>query len=117
MRRRMMLALLTLIACGPIVPAAQTTSPRPPPPAADRKPGDYPLGPDSLPQDGVPKGKLEGPFLFRSQVIANTVRRYWIYVPVAVHRRSARERPRVPGRPACDEPDGIAASASGPART
>ena len=77
----MMLALLTLIACGPIVPAAQTTSPRPPPPAADRKPGDYPLGPDSLPQDGVPKGKLEGPFLFRSQVIANTVRRYWIYVP------------------------------------
>ncbi len=81
MRRRMMLALLTLIACGPIVAAAQTTSPPPPPPAADRKPGDYPLGPDSLPQDGVPKGKLEGPFLFRSQVIANTVRRYWIYVP------------------------------------
>ena len=48
---------------------------------SQRKPGDYPLGADSLPQDGVPKGKLEGPLLFKSQVIANTVRRYWIYVP------------------------------------
>jgi hypothetical protein len=46
-----------------------------------RKPGDYPLGPDSLPQEGVPRGKLEGPLLFRSQVFTNTVRRYWIYVP------------------------------------
>src|SRR4030095_17077715 len=46
-----------------------------------RKPGDYPLGPDSLPQDGVPKGRLEGPFLFKSQVMAGAVRRYWIYVP------------------------------------
>jgi enterochelin esterase-like enzyme len=36
---------------------------------------------DSLPQPGVPKGRLEGPFLFQSQVIENTVRRYWIYVP------------------------------------
>src|SRR5579862_944911 len=26
-----------------------------------RKPGEYALGPDSLPQPGVPKGKLEGP--------------------------------------------------------
>ena len=50
--------------------------------AAQRKPGDYPLGPDSLPQEGVPKGTLEGPLLFKSQAIANTVRRYWIYVPV-----------------------------------
>jgi enterochelin esterase family protein len=49
--------------------------------AAGRKPGDYPLGPDSLKQPGVPEGRLEGPFEFRSQVIANTIRRYWIYVP------------------------------------
>jgi S-formylglutathione hydrolase FrmB len=48
---------------------------------ADRKPGTYALGPDSLPQAGVPKGRLEGPFEFSSQIIANTVRRYWIYVP------------------------------------
>ena len=53
----------------------------PPTPPGQRQPGTYPLGPDSLPQDGVPKGKLDGPFLFKSQIIAGTVRRYWIYVP------------------------------------
>ncbi len=42
---------------------------------------DYVLGPDSLPQAGVPKGHVEGPFVFRSQVFADTVRQYWIYVP------------------------------------
>jgi enterochelin esterase-like enzyme len=46
-----------------------------------RQPGTYTLGPDSLPQEGVPKGRLEGPLLFRSQIIPNTVRRYWVYVP------------------------------------
>ncbi len=39
------------------------------------------LGPDSQVHEGVPKGKLEGPFEFKSKVLANTVRRYWIYVP------------------------------------
>ena len=49
---------------------------------AARQPGEYPLGPDSLPQPGVPQGRLEGPFLFKSPAaIPNTVRRYWIYVP------------------------------------
>ncbi|MEJ7711815.1 MAG: hypothetical protein WKF84_18590 [Pyrinomonadaceae bacterium] len=41
----------------------------------------YKLGPDSLPQQGVPKGKLNGPFTFKSQIIAGTVRKYWVYVP------------------------------------
>ena len=41
----------------------------------------YPTHPDSLPQAGVPQGKLEGPFLFRSQVFTNTVRKYWVFVP------------------------------------
>ena len=41
----------------------------------------YELGPDSLPQEGMPKGKLDGPFLFKSQVFSNTVRQYWVYVP------------------------------------
>ena len=36
---------------------------------------------DSKPQVGVPKGQLSGPFEFHSQIIADTVRRYWIYVP------------------------------------
>ncbi len=47
----------------------------------NRKPGEYKLGPDSLPQPGVPKGTLEGPMLFRSQIFTNTVRQYWVYVP------------------------------------
>jgi len=47
----------------------------------------YELGPDSLPQPGVPKGKLEGPFLFESKVIENTVRRYWVYVPAQYNSR------------------------------
>jgi enterochelin esterase family protein len=41
----------------------------------------YPLGPDSLPQPGVPQGRLEGPLEFRSTIIPGTVRRYWIHVP------------------------------------
>jgi hypothetical protein len=49
--------------------------------AAMRKPGEYPFMADSLPQEGVPKGRLEGPFEFKSQVFAGTVRQYWVYVP------------------------------------
>lgn len=58
--------------------------------AAQRKPGEYPLGPDSLPKAGVPKGTLVGPTLFRSNILANTVRKYWVYVPAQY----------TPGRPA-----------------
>lgn len=41
----------------------------------------YPLGKDSLPQDGVPEGKLEGPFLHQSKIIADTIRKFWVYIP------------------------------------
>src|SRR5438874_2290906 len=51
----------------------------------------YPLGPDSLPQEGVPHGKLEGPTLFKSKVFAGTVRQYWVYVPAQY----------TPDQPAC----------------
>jgi len=50
-----------------------------PPPA--RQPGDYPLTADSLAQPGIPTGRLEGPFPFRSRIIAGTVRQYWVFVP------------------------------------
>ncbi|MBL9201219.1 MAG: hypothetical protein JNL39_11975 [Opitutaceae bacterium] len=49
--------------------------------SAARKPGEYQHGPDSFPQPGVPKGRLIGPLEFRSKIIANTVRQYWVYVP------------------------------------
>jgi enterochelin esterase-like enzyme len=41
----------------------------------------YRLGPDSLPQDGVPKGQIRGPFTLPSQVYAGTQHTYWVYVP------------------------------------
>ena len=43
--------------------------------------GDFALGPDSLVQEGVPQGRLEGPFEFHSKIIKDTVRRYWVFVP------------------------------------
>ncbi len=41
----------------------------------------YRLGPDSLPQEGVPKGEIRGPFTLPSQVYAGTQHTYWVYVP------------------------------------
>ena len=41
----------------------------------------YPLTADSRPQADVPHGRLEGPFEFKSEIFAGTVRRYWIFVP------------------------------------
>ena len=75
MQRRFVVLVLILLGAATTVASAASAQ------TATRKPGAYPLTPDSLPQDGVPKGRLEGPFEFRSQIIANTVRRYWIYVP------------------------------------
>jgi enterochelin esterase-like enzyme len=41
----------------------------------------YKLGPDSLPQEGVPEGKLLGPMHLPSAVFTNYSHTYWIYVP------------------------------------
>lgn len=41
---------------------------------------DYPLGPDSMVQPGVPTGKIEQ-FRWKSDVFAGTERDCWIYVP------------------------------------
>ena len=45
------------------------------------KTGDFALTEDSLVREGVPQGRLEGPFEFHSDIIKNTVRRYWVFVP------------------------------------
>jgi enterochelin esterase family protein len=39
------------------------------------------LTPDHFPQDGVPRGRLEGPFEFHSEIMSGTVRLYWVFVP------------------------------------
>src|SRR5277367_4994115 len=41
----------------------------------------YKLGPDSLPQEGVPKGRLVGPATLPSEVFPGTQHTYWVYVP------------------------------------
>src|SRR5215831_16496601 len=41
----------------------------------------YKLGPDSLPQEGVPNGKLIGPATLASEVFPGTQHTYWVYVP------------------------------------
>ena len=62
--------------------------------SADRKPGDYPLGPDSQANPAIAHGQLLGPFEFRSKVIAGTVRRYWVYVP-AGYKADAPQAPNL----------------------
>jgi len=63
--RRAILALLALLAPGHVTMGAD----------------DYKLGPDSSRQPGVPQGRVEGPFVWKSQVFKDTVRQYWVYVP------------------------------------
>ena len=42
---------------------------------------DYVPGPDSKPQDGVPKGVVTKYSWTNSAIFAGTVRDYWVYVP------------------------------------
>jgi enterochelin esterase-like enzyme len=41
----------------------------------------YRLGPDSMLQEGVPKGEIQGPFTLPSHVYLGTQHTYWVYVP------------------------------------
>ena len=41
----------------------------------------YKLGPDSLSQDGVPKGEISEPVVLPSQAYPGTQHTYWVYVP------------------------------------
>ena len=54
------------------------------PPAAKQPPSpdsQYRLGPDSQPQEGVPKGEIKGPFTLPCAVYPGTQHTYWVYVP------------------------------------
>lgn len=42
---------------------------------------EYPVHPDSRPQEGVPQGEIKGPFEWHSRIFPGTVREYAIYVP------------------------------------
>lgn len=43
-------------------------------------PTEYKLGPDSMEQPGVPKGKVTK-YTWKSQIFPETIRDYWVYVP------------------------------------
>jgi enterochelin esterase family protein len=66
--------LLIVLTCGPAFAAE-----------------DYKPGPDSHPQDGVPRGEVTKHSFTNSAVYPGTVRDYWIYVPKQYD----------PGKPAC----------------
>lgn len=41
----------------------------------------YPVPPEAVTNEDVPRGAVEGPFEFRSKIFPGTVRKYWVYVP------------------------------------
>jgi enterochelin esterase family protein len=53
-------------------------APTPPGPHANSQ---YRLGPDSFPQEGVPKGEIRGPYTLPSNAYPGTQHTYWVYVP------------------------------------
>ncbi|HLJ55386.1 MAG TPA: alpha/beta hydrolase-fold protein, partial [Chthonomonadaceae bacterium] len=97
------LAGLLALALAPAAPqqsagSTQTPAParqggrrgsRPPMPPGPNPDSQYRLGPDSMPQDGVPKGEIKGPFVIQSQAYPGTQHTYWVYVP-------AQYDPKVP---------------------
>ncbi len=71
---------LAYFLCAGCVFAQAPARPAPPPvdPLMDQY---YVLGPDSMPQPGVPRGKLIGPTYLPSQVFPGNQHTYFVYVP------------------------------------
>jgi enterochelin esterase family protein len=68
--------------CLILAGAAFTQTPTPPPmPPGPNPNSQYRLGPDSMPQEGVPKGEIRGPYHIQSQAYPGTQHTYWVYVP------------------------------------
>jgi enterochelin esterase-like enzyme len=93
MKKRIVISIaLAAVAFGQTPPPAQTPTapaagrggrggaPQPMPPGPPPN-SQYRLGPDSLPQEGVPKGEIRGPFVVKSEVYPGTQHTYWVYVP------------------------------------
>jgi enterochelin esterase-like enzyme len=78
-------ALSLLIAALAVMGVAQTPkqqkSAPPAQPPGPNPNSQYRLGPDSLPQEGVPKGEIRGPFTLVCNVYPGTQHTYWVYVP------------------------------------
>src|SRR5579863_3855899 len=70
---RMKPALLCAVALAATAAKGQNPAPNPD--------SQYRLGPDSMAQEGVPKGEIRGPFTLPSQVFPGTQHTYFVYVP------------------------------------
>ncbi len=83
MKRNLIPAFVFLAAAA----SAQTPAATPPPhsgPVMAETPNtdaSYKLAVDAIPQDGVPKGEIKGPFTLPSQAYPGTQHTYWVYVP------------------------------------
>jgi enterochelin esterase-like enzyme len=64
-------------------PSAASQNERPRAPMAETPNTDthYNFSPDSIPQEGVPKGVIKGPFTLPSEAYPGTQHTYWVYVP------------------------------------
>src|SRR3954451_22801311 len=72
----------------PAAPAQTGAAPQPargnnqqPMPPGPNPNSQYRLGPDSLPQEGIPKGEIRGPYTLPSNAYPGTQHTYWVYVP------------------------------------
>jgi enterochelin esterase-like enzyme len=79
------LAVLILpngFAQAPAQPATPSSTTRTNRPAPDRRmDAFYKIGPDSMKQEGVPEGRIDGPKVIQSEVFPGTQHTYWVYVP------------------------------------
>src|ERR1035437_7275229 len=62
-------------------PAAAGRGAQQPLPPGPNPNSQYRLGPDSMPQEGVPKGEIRGSFVLPSNAYPGTQHTYWVYVP------------------------------------
>ena len=52
---------------------------------------EYPIPEDAQVHEGVPQGRVDGPFVCTSKIYPGTIRNYWIYVPASYD--AARQTP------------------------
>src|ERR1043166_7195562 len=74
-------AALAQTSTTPRTPGQVGRGRRPPMPPRPSPDSQYHLGPDSLAQEGVPKGELRGPYTLPSKAYPGTQHTYWVYVP------------------------------------
>ena len=87
--KKVAMSVISLLFAGAValaqVPSPAPAQPRgggqPPMPPGANPNSQYRLGPDSLPQEGVPKGEIRGPYVLPSNAYPGTQHTYWVYVP------------------------------------